>query len=233
MAEQYDGGSQTETNEDLDVEGYVDTGINSAKVLVESSSTLMSSAASAFATLEKLFTSMVTMLDEELLNEHLHVHQFHKHRSCQGHKNTSPLELEMVLGNGLFVSSGGKFFANGHQHTAVNMLLNEMIHNKDLDDNGKIFFHDFIFDWEDPQLPPGIKTLKNNPFMPGNTLYPYKEESYVLAFNEYLIDYLDNNVIKDGYRKPKILKRSTPCIVMSWNEYYSQINDCFKEYLVI
>lgn len=235
MAEEYDGGTQDESNEELDIEGFIDTGIDSTRVLTESTSTLISMAGSNFNALTKLFTQMVDMIENELLKEHKHVHLFHKHRSCQGHCNSVKLTLEMLLGSAIFVMSGGKFFANGHQNTLVNLLLNEMVHHKDLDDNGKVFFHDFIFDWDDRNIPPAIKQLQNNPFMPGATLHPHTSEDYIIAFNEYLIDYLNNfDEIKQGKpRKPKLMKRSKTCTVISWNEYYSNINEYYKQYLVI
>jgi len=230
MAE-YDGGMQDETNEDLEITGFIDTGMDSTRVMVESTSTVLGFVSWQFAELAKIFREIQRIGEEKLLIEHLHVHQFHKHRSCTGHCS-SEMILETLVNSTIFVASGGKFFSNKQQNTLVNLLLNEMVHVKDFDDNNRIFFHDFIFDWDDPKLPPALQQLKNNPFMPGNTLFPHDDDSYVIQFTEYLIDYLEKTNLSE-YRKPKLKRRTHPCEVITWDEYYSQINDSFKEYLVI
>jgi len=233
MAEEiFDGGIQNETNLDLDISGSTDTGIGGSQKLLGSMSTINNINAIKFRELALLFKSMVDMIRDRLLREHKHVHQFHKHRSCIGHCDSSPLILKTMINSSIFVLSGGKFFSNGYQNTVVNLLLNEMFHAKDLDDNKTRFFHDFIFDWDDPKLPPGIKQLKDNPFMPGNTLYPHADDSYTIAFNELLIGYLDSSKLSK-YRKPKLIKRSKQCKVITWDEYYSNINEYYKQYLVI
>jgi len=230
MAEQFDGGIQDETNEDLEIQGFIDTGIDSSRVLAESSSTLMTIVSGKFQELATVMQQMAIFAEEHILAEHLHVHMFHKHRSCRGHCNKFPLITELNVGS--TVKSGGKFFSAGRQSTAVNMLMNEMIHAKDLDDNGKRFYHDFVFDWDDPAIPPGIKQLKNNPFMPGNTLWPHEDDNYIVGFDEMLIDYQEG-LTENDLRKPKFVKRKSQCIVMTWDEYYSGINEVYKQYLVI
>lgn len=230
MAE-YDGGLQTESNEDSEITGFIDTGMDSTRVIAESSSTIFAFISGQLAELTRVFREIQYVGEDELLKLHLHVHQFHKHRSCTGHCSSS-LILETLVNSTIFVASGGKFFSNPQQNTLVNLLLNEMIHDKDLDDNGQIFFHDFVFNWDDPNLPPAIRQLQNNPFMPGNTLYPHNDDSYTIRFTELLLDYLEKNSLSD-YRKPKLLQRNHECQIINWNEYYSQINDTFKEYLVI
>ncbi len=232
MVDKYDGGIQEETNSDLDITGSIDTGVETTTPILSSIATNMSVNVQKFKEVTILFKSLVDLINNELLREHKHVHQFHKHRSCNGHCDSSPLILKMMLNSSIFVLSGGKFFANGYQNTVVNLLLNEMFHAKDLDDNKERFFHDFIFDWDDPKLPPGIKQLKDNPFMPGSRLYPYTEDSYSLAFNEILIGYLDSSNLS-GFRKPNILNRMKQCKIISWDDYYSGINEYYKQYLVI
>jgi len=232
MVDKYDGGIQDETNLDLNISGSIETGVADSQKLIGSVSTINSINAIKFKELAILFKALVDMIRDELLREHQHVHQFHKHRSCTGHCDSSPLMLKMMLNSSIFVLSGGKFFANGHQNTVVNLLLNEMVHAKDLDENKLRFFHDFIFDWDDPKLPPAIKQLRNNPFMPGRRLFPYTSDSYSIAFNEILIRYLDMSPLYK-YRKPKLIKRYKPCKIISWDEYYSGIHEYYKQYLVI
>jgi hypothetical protein len=78
--------------------------------------------------------------------------------------------------------------------------------------------------WDDPSLPPAIKQLVGNPYMPGNMMHPYVDPEYIIKLNEYLIDYYDNNNSRLTKRIPRLIKRRQPCKFISWNEYYSEVS---------
>lgn len=234
-----------DTEEDIDVDeddtsklhmsGYIDTGLDSAQVLIDSIVILANSVTQDLKERALAIDTTSEWAVETIAMHHHHIHTFHKHKSCVGHCGENMISA-MTLKDGVIVLSGGRLYANGHGGTLVNMLVNEAVHAKDLEENGLIFGHDFIFDWESEGLPPALYALRNHPFLSNylgdGSFVPGSRTDIEIPMDIRMLGYSYYHHHDHTIDIPYMINRGSINII-TWNEYYSSVPDVYKRYLVI
>lgn len=167
---------------------------------------------SAYEILKKIEESLTHIVADnlEMYNYEFHKHNYHKHDVEKGH---SYYDGCITLGN------GGKsyLFNNRFYLTLVELLMTEYRDATDHDENGMVFYYDFCFPYDDPDIPVGLRKAMDSFIMPG------------FSKRHYLRLDIDNDVEKEDYisnDSNNIYETEAPII---WEDEYDIIHIGFED----
>ncbi len=174
-------------------------------------------------------------------NQIFHQHNFHKHDSDRGHSAKDGISTSGNCGTFYLFRSLGYC-------PLVQVLNREMRSNIDEDFNGKCYWHDFCFDYEDKTLPRNVKEQMCGFSMPG---YPkrfiYSKDNDWLANKSTKTLHYDNefDIIQGRFKKyptkyrdvidalPIFYRRRSTVKVITWKSYLQSLPGKFKSKFLI
>jgi hypothetical protein len=155
-----------------------------------------------------------------------HKHENHKHASYRGH-SYGECTNEMIKNGWIFryhrylktIGSGTFFPYKSH---LIDILFLEMNNMKDYDDNGMIFFKDFVIDLED-LVPMQLKSHAISYWYPNSSTHPYTDEDgNLVRVGVTHFPYMDATTGGISY-----IKREKDCQIISWDDYLEGVPICF------
>lgn len=152
----------------------------------------------------------------EMYNYGLHRHNYHQHNSEKGH---SYYDGCITSGN-----AGKTYLYNTRSYmTLIELLITEYQEAGDWDGNGMIFYHDFCFSYDDPDVPIGLKNMMASFTMPGFSKPHYSAIDGISEEDDSMIWEDEYNIIHIGFEDdgctPKFIDRNKQVQVISWIDY--------------
>jgi hypothetical protein len=157
----------------------------------------------------------------EMYNYELHKHNYHRHDTEKGH---SYYDGCITSGN-----AGKCYLFNNRSHlTLIELLMAEYKDGTDHDENGMVFYYDFCFSYDDPDIPIGLQKAMSSFVMPGFSKRHYlrldvdveEEDEAIIWEDEY--DIVHIGFEDDGYT-PKFVARDKTVQKITWKEYLQSL----------